>query len=309
VIGTLFHYVMERCGLDFRAFLAQRPALINVEEAFGASVAADPHSGLPPAVEAFLGRAALAAELGPVAGRLLDRLQANTDPLQKAEALSRVLEQLKNEIEVKAGTKIPPAAVDQVLCCALAKLNPPRLFITFVFMYEFLFARIDLFVESGELQHPLKDLQALLEGFYAVQADAPKVELIRFVRTKPIEWRIAIIGESGQSEEHYSWKTIISSWTGITQRLLKAEEYVIELDHRQRKIERLRLIVKHFDDGKNALTMNPHKVVILNSAPGEERIPPEKRYQITSAEMAGRRGFGASPLDVIEGDKLKPNQS
>jgi hypothetical protein len=143
--GTFYHCMMETKGIDYRTYLARRPALVGADVGFRAAMGSQ-RDRAPPGSEncpkqftEFLRKDDMLERLGELPKRFIDRLEANTDPLQKAEALCRVFRQLRKKIAVQV-EEIPKTKEDAVLSRFLAEFNPPGLLTNFVYLYEFLFA-------------------------------------------------------------------------------------------------------------------------------------------------------------------------
>jgi hypothetical protein len=242
--ATLYHSVMEKNGIDYHTYLARRPALVGADVGFRAAIACHQYEHGPVThskqFEEFFQREDMLERLGEAPRRFVDRLEANTDPLQKAEALCRVFRQLRKAIAVQVA-EIPKAHEDEVLRSFLARFNPPGLLTAFVYLYEFLFASfivdeplftgIDLFVAPGASEHELKWLQRFL-NFYFVRG--PNCDgLFRLIRTNMKTYDVALFKSNScvtdtRKRESLPDRTL-ARWLGLSKRPSEGlKEFVAE---------------------------------------------------------------------------------
>jgi hypothetical protein len=219
-----YHMLMTKNKLDFRSYACLRPEVVVADAAFRLAVEATDtgKGGKWVRLSRDFVRDSVDGEesnrFRDLGSHLADRLRANTDPLQKAEALARVLRQLTHRLDVELG-EIPKGDVIEVRSLFLLALNPPELLLNFVYLYEFLFARLDLFVTSSQREHELRTLQNQLEDFFDRALISPmfgipfSIDLFRLIRTQCPLWTVALVN----AEDRSSWvEGVLGSWAQLS---------------------------------------------------------------------------------------------
>jgi hypothetical protein len=202
----------------------------------------------------FLDAPNMGEQLGQVPAHLLDRIQANTDPLQKGEALCRVFAQLRNELTVRVG-EIKRDARLSIVALFLWAFNPPGLFSTFIYLSEFLFSHISRLASSNDGEHELKGLQIQLEFFFDQALPVPlkhgtySIDIFRLIRTKQQLWRVALFAAPNDQAftTDLEMKTVVKAWTGLDE-LDEGDIFVHEFPVRDSKFRSSRVTVHCFSE-------------------------------------------------------------
>jgi hypothetical protein len=228
---------------------------------------------ISPVFADFLSDPGMPKTLDQVTRRLCDRLAANTDPLQKAVALCRVFQHLRDELTVKVG-EIPKNEELGVQARFLAEYNPDGLFTTFVYLYEFLFVELTQFVSSAEGEHELQGLQNLLETYFLrilpikfgpIEFD---IDLFRLIRTRPKPYKIGFLNApEPKTPVKINWKSVVREILGLETDPENWNQEFIAVCKRpdaSNKFQHARVVIQTFDQPPRELPTDFDQLVIVH---------------------------------------------